>query len=383
MQSDTELATRLMAEFAARSGIGTGAVSNRYLWTDAHALMNALELFRATGAPRWRNLAVWLIGDVHDVLGRHRPDSYRRGWLSGLSEEEGARHPTRGGLRIGKPLPERAPEMPYDELTEWDRDGQYWHYLTRWMEALSRAAVILGEPQYQRQAVELAQAAFPRFLKTSSSGAPIGLAWKMSVDLSRPQIGSISPHDALDGYVTFRGLGRGRSETGLAEEPATLLRLSEGQDWSMRDPLGLGGLLQAAVRLALLPDRNARDDGLIAEILVGVEAGLKGLLREGGLNLPAAHRLGFRELGLAIGLQGLSTIDDAAHVSIGLEQAVGPHLAPLRSAVDVGRRIVVFWRGEQKQQTRSWTDHRDINEVMLASALLEASVAPTSVASVP
>jgi len=33
--------------------------------------------------------------------------------------------PTRGGLRIGKDLPERGPRAPFDERLEWDRDGQY------------------------------------------------------------------------------------------------------------------------------------------------------------------------------------------------------------------------------------------------------------------
>jgi hypothetical protein len=49
-------------------------------------------------------------------------------------------HPTRGGLRIGKQLPERRPGEPYDPQVEWDRDGQYFHYLTKWMHALDQAS---------------------------------------------------------------------------------------------------------------------------------------------------------------------------------------------------------------------------------------------------
>ena len=75
---------------------------------------------------------------MHHVLGRHRDDDPRRGWISGLSEEEGERHPTRGGLRIGKPLNEREPDEPADSQLEWEQDGQYFHYLTKWMHALYR-----------------------------------------------------------------------------------------------------------------------------------------------------------------------------------------------------------------------------------------------------
>ncbi len=80
--------------------------------------MNALDLWRETGEDRWREMAKDLVAEVHHVLGRHRPDDPRTGWLSGLGEAEGARHPTLGGLRIGKPLPERRPNEPYDERLE-------------------------------------------------------------------------------------------------------------------------------------------------------------------------------------------------------------------------------------------------------------------------
>lgn len=36
---------------------------------------------------------------------------------------QGRVHPTIAGLRIGKKLPERGPEEPYDAEEEWDRDG--------------------------------------------------------------------------------------------------------------------------------------------------------------------------------------------------------------------------------------------------------------------
>src|SRR5437773_526608 len=96
-----------MLRFADRTGLTTDRPQRRYLWTDAFAVCTFLGLADATADARYRELALRLVDAVHWTLGRHRDDDARRGWISGLAEEEGARHPTRGGLRIGKPLPER------------------------------------------------------------------------------------------------------------------------------------------------------------------------------------------------------------------------------------------------------------------------------------
>src|SRR5436305_3103232 len=103
-----------------------------YLWTDAFAVCNLLALARRAVDDHLASMALTLVHLVHQTLGRNRPDGARSGWLGDASDA----HPTRGGLRIGKKLPERAPDEPLDERLEWDRDGQYFHYLTRWMHAL-------------------------------------------------------------------------------------------------------------------------------------------------------------------------------------------------------------------------------------------------------
>ena len=374
MQTDTAAATRLMIDFAARTGVSSDAEPRRYLWTDAFALMNALDLYRETGAARWRDLAVALVDQVHNVLGRHHPDDARTGWLSGLPEGEGACHPTIGGLRIGKPLPERGSAEPEDERLEWDRDGQYWHYLTKWMDALSRAAILLDESRYQAYAEELARAAFSSFLQTGPAGRPMGLAWKMSVDLSRPQVAGISPHDALDGYVTFRWLGRTGTTSKLADETAILRLLAGDRSWATADPLGLGGLLLDAFRLALLPDRHEEDARLIAAVISDVDAGLLRFFHQDTLALPADRRLGFRELGLAIGFQTLPPTATAAKAQPDLARSIAPSLDRLRARADIGQRIISFWSDPKKRQAPNWQDHRDINEVMLATALLDAFI---------
>src|SRR5687768_9133304 len=108
-------AASLMSAFAARTGITSSVVPRRYLWTDAFAVCTCVALQRRTNSTEWRDLGYTLIAQVHHVLGRHRPDDSRTGWISGLNESEGERHPTAGGLRIGKPLPERRPSDPFDD----------------------------------------------------------------------------------------------------------------------------------------------------------------------------------------------------------------------------------------------------------------------------
>jgi hypothetical protein len=136
-----ERAGALLASFARRTGIhAPGDAARRYLWTDAFAVQALLALARATGETRHKADALRLVELVHQHLGTHRLDDPRVGWISGLDTPTGEHHPTLGGLRIGKPLPERAADAPYDGRLEWERDGQYYHYLTRWIEALCACA---------------------------------------------------------------------------------------------------------------------------------------------------------------------------------------------------------------------------------------------------
>ena len=136
----------IMLDFAERTGLSPAGLSpKRYLWTDAFAVCNFLGLYRQTGDKQYLRLALLLVEQVHAVLGRHRQDDERTGWISGLGEEEGRRHPTKGGLRIGKKMSERRPNEPFDEELEWDRDGQYFHYLTQWMHALDCVSRVTGD----------------------------------------------------------------------------------------------------------------------------------------------------------------------------------------------------------------------------------------------
>jgi len=128
----------IMLEYAILTGLSPSRDHpRRYLWTDAFAVCNYLEIFSQTNNQAYQDLAFSLVNQVHHILGQHRNDDPRAGWISGLDKEEGELHPTKGGLRIGKHLKERMPGEPLDERLEWERDGQYYHYLTKWMHALN------------------------------------------------------------------------------------------------------------------------------------------------------------------------------------------------------------------------------------------------------
>lgn len=377
MSASNAEAIRIMADFADRTGLSSDAAPRRYLWTDAFALCNYLELYRETGAERYRALAEKLIDQVHHVLGRHRQDDERSGWLIGLPDEEGALHPTIGGLRIGKPLPERGPDEPFDDRLEWERDGQYFHYLTKWIDALGRAAVLLNERNYCVQAAELAKAIVGPFVRRSPTGRAIGLSWKMSADLSRPLVSGMSPHDSLDGYVTYRVatvICQFPEAGQLGSEISLLRELSADVGWATADPLGIGGLLLDAFRLANLPGLQDGDEHLLENILVAAEAGLEQFLRSGALQEQPRRRLAFRELGLAIGLQSLSAIEAAASRSGVLTANMAASLQALAALARVENIIVDFWSAPKRWNDSTWQDHLDINEVMLVTGMLRAQV---------
>ena len=370
----TNTVAEIMASFAERTGLSGGArQSRRYLWTDAFAVCNFLELHRRTGSDEPLRMARALIDAVHTTLGRHRPDDARGGWISGLSEKQGRAHPTRGGLRIGKVLGERVSGEPFDGQSEWDRDGQYFHYLTKWMHALARAGRVLANRDYISWGIELARTAHARFAHWTPEGGR-GLYWKMSIDLSRPLVPSAGHHDPLDGFITFDELeqaARTESEPELRAEIEDLRSMCSGVDWTTADPLGLGGLLCDAYRIAQLIHAGPfRDGALLTAVLSSSASGLTALARRGGLAGPAAQRLAFRELGLSIGLQAVQRLAGLAESArLDLPGAAKVHITELRYLASQAEQIHAFWLDTANRATSSWKDHLDINTVMLATSL--------------
>jgi hypothetical protein len=360
----TRLAATLMDGFAAATGLAGSSQPVRYLWTDAFAVGNFLGLHKATGKAAHLEFALRLVEQVHHVLGRHRADDARQGWISGLDKEEGSRHPTRGGLRIGKPLPERAPGEPFDARAEWDRDGQYFHYLTQWMHALHRVAAETGQGAFAAWATELARAAHAAFARGRSPAGIEGLAWKMSIDLRRALVPSMGQHDALDALAVYLELQCGG--VNLDREISEVRPLAEAGRLETGDALGIGALLTNAYRLVTLPVRYASQEaGLVARVLAAAEVSLSALAHEQPLSAPAHARLAFRELGLAIGLRAMQDL----HAS---GRCAGSLAAPLGRVLDylwLADGIDACWSDPAHRRSGTWAEHQHINDVMLATSL--------------
>ncbi len=301
---------------------------------------------------------------MHHVLGRHRDDDPRKGWLSGLSEEEGEAHPTIGGLRIGKRLGERKEDEAPDPRLEWDQDGQYYHYLTKWMHALVRVGKRTGDPRYIVWAVELAKTAHEKFTYMAPGGRR--MFWKMSIDLSRPLVPSMGQHDPLDGYVTYSEIQNAMEE--IAEMPDRCRGMSLVPD----DPLGLGGLLFDASRLAQLSVQGVDHSSLLGSIGRAALIGLEAISQDRSLTLPSEYHLAFRELGLVIGLGGVEMILECIDGNLP-QFAEGAYLLEqfrsIKRYAHLGKEIEHSWISPEGRQTITWQEHREINMVMLATSI--------------
>jgi len=362
-----------MIDFARLTGLTSNAPQDRYLWTDAFALFNYTHLYAHTRKPVFRELAVLLVDAVHQVLGRHRGDDGRSGWISGLSEEEAREHPTIGGLRIGKRLPERRPDEPYDPVLEWERDGQYYHYLTKWMLALCRVFQATGDVKYLRWGLELAKAAHKAFVHLSPVDNRKHIYWKMSIDLKRPLVFSEGLHDALDGLSTYLELhsiaNTSSVKPSLESEIYDLYEMCMDKDWSCwvtEDPLGIGELLCATYRLARARANTLDTSTIINTALEAAYASLKAFFPKDLIYAPASSRLAFRELGLVIGLRAAERLEEEAQ-EVPMSIQIIRRISRFRALAD---RLSDFWLKKENWETLTWLEHRNINMVMLVTSLI-------------
>jgi len=370
----------IMQDFAGTTGLDPVSLHpRRYLWTDAFAVCNYLGLYQKSHDEMYRKLALRLVDQVHFVLGRHRDDDPRAGWISGLTDDEGKVHPTTGGLRIGKTLPERKRNEPFSEQLEWEQDGQYYHYLTKWMHALNRVSLVTGNTDYNTWAVELARTAHAGFTYHVPGGTRKRMYWKMSIDLSRPLVPSMGQHDPPDGLVTYTELqmtGRIFGQTPqpvLVPEIAEMTAICRGMHLATDDPLGTGGLLSDAARIAgLMSHQGPEYTGLLETLIGSALAGLDSFTRSGSLERPAEYRLPFRELGLSIGLSGVEKLEEWIGKKPGQpdrKSALHHQVQALRYYMPLKEKIEQFWLEEKNRKAGTWTGHREINRVMLATSL--------------
>jgi hypothetical protein len=377
-ENEPALVRSVMSEYGRRTGLmDRGGAPKRYLWTDAFAVCNFLELHRSSPDLRFFELASQLIDQVHSTLGRFAEGDDREGWISGLSDTEARLHPTRGGLRIGKRMLERGESQPFDERLEWERDGQYFHYLARWMHALDCFARFSGDGRYNLWALELAKTAYRGFVYADPTTGTRRMVWKMSVDLSRPQIPSMGHHDPLDGLVTFMALqasaetfGEVPTDCDLTEEISDLRNLCSGKDWATDDALGIGGLLVDACRVSqLVAGPLPGEADRLADLLESAEVSLKFLFATKPFARDANSRLAFRELGLSIGLRGLDLIQSTSCAFLPPNHPAVQSTARLARYAEIGRALEQFWLQPEHRRGPAWREHVDINSVMLATSL--------------
>ena len=359
-----ELAKTLMHEFAEQTGLANGdeAEQDRYLWTDAFAVQNFLALASCFDDERYKKLARNLIESVHHTLGRFSPDDSRSGWISLLPEKEGQKHPTINGLRIGKSRPERKQSEPFDSNREWDRDGQYFHYHTRWINALLQAAGYLDNREYINHAAELSLAG-RHFL--NQAGNRQQLYWKMSIDLSYPQVLSMGAHDPMDGYLTAlecKLMASDKHE--FKDYLENLEAICEGKNWQTTDPLGMGGLLLNTVRSAELKNHTALPESVNPQKLYNDALnGLNAYERQADITSSAKYRLAFRECGLSLGLRVIERTRGKLTENSLQTERIDEYLSHADDIED-------FWSQDSNREYHAYKDHQNINNVSLASSLL-------------
>jgi hypothetical protein len=152
-----------------------------------------------------------------------------------------------------------------------------------------------------------------------------------------------------------------------------MVHICQGKSWVTDDPLGIGGLLFDACRVAqLIASGNLEQTDLLETLLESSLIGLESFVKENSLRLPVGYRLAFRELGLSIGLRAVEKIREL------IEQESTPlrNRDSLHSRLEilgryVGLREIIekFWLEGANRKASSYTAHHDINEVMLATSL--------------
>lgn len=358
------IAVDLMEDFAARTGISNegGGMSRRYLWTDAFAVLNYLSLFKLTRQSIYKQFAVDTIKTVHHSLGKFAQNDEREGWISGLPEEKAENHPTVNGLRIGKKDLERNKDEVFNEQLEWDKDGQYYHYHTQWINALLRAGNQLEEKKFTRWASELSFAG-SNFI---SEDKTLKMSWKMSVDLSRPLISRMGAQDPLEGLLCALQV---KQTTDSNDDEFDLYinklkKICASSSWETTDALGIGVLLLNIIRAAELEREISLPISVHPRrLLRNAEQGLNWFYQSFRAKESANFRLAFRECGLSLGLRGLKGNLDILQEN-GLEPNVDPEVWALAEEIEN------FWLDEKNKKSSTYRNHLDINEVSLASSLL-------------
>jgi len=187
-------------------------------------------------------------------------------------------------------------------------------------------------------------------------------------------------HDPLDGLVTYSELQSAASREfaysalpDLSSEISDMADICREEDWTTSDPLGIGGLLFDACRIAQLTIRGGSvTPAILEKILDAALLGLASFKADNPLKYRARQRLPFRELGLAIGLKGVGMMQGCIGKNPGspdLERSLQRKVEALSGYLPLSNIIERFWLDNKNREAGNWGENREINMVMLATSL--------------
>mgnify|MGYP000272676830 CR=1 FL=1 len=316
------------------AGLCHDGLQRRYLWTDAFGVLAYLSLAdqleqqqTPEKAETYRAAAHRLIHVVHDCLGQPRSDTDKTMQMT----KDMASPNGNVGLRIGK--------AHHRQVTDagMSYDGQYWHYIDKWLLALSRAGRV-------EDGCRIGKSVFPYFFDAgpNGDGSQGGIRWKLSVDATPPPSlqRAYASDDTLVALIVFSILERQRQNKdsstvipSLAPEIAMLEKSLEFYKPRVTDdPLGWG--LEALYDQFLQghPRRQALHS-----------------LHQRALH-PSHFSLPFRLYGAMIGAR-----------------IAGKEVAPTSMVNDLIVQSLEYQAGAIQ---RGYEEHSTINRVMLATVLL-------------
>jgi len=163
------------------------------------------------------------------------------------------------------------------------------------------------------------------------------------------------------------------SNLNLGMEISEAMGMCEDKNWFTDDALGVGGLLTNAFKVTqLIIHSNLQLTDMLSALLYSAKSGVDVFSLADTLNSPAEYRLAFRELGLSIGLHTIEKMVQMIqqHPEHFPEQkSLASQLADFSPHLPLIKKIEAFWLTATNQQSNTWTEHIDINSVMLATSL--------------
>jgi hypothetical protein len=125
--------------------------------------------------------------------------------------------------------------------------------------------------------------------------------------------------------------------------------------------------------MQLIINENFEKVDLLEILLRSSLQALGAYAKNNTLMFPAEYRLAFRELGLSIGLRA---VDNLLKIMVENPEVFN-NKHPLRAWIETMTRytplievIESFWLEPKNREPDSWTEHLDINMVMLATSLM-------------